>query len=37
MKELKHLHLMVRAEITKPIQTEEEAKTWMKDLLTLSI
>lgn len=33
MKELKHLHLMVRAEITRPIQTEEEAKIWIKDLV----
>jgi|694.fasta_scaffold00107_62 S-adenosylmethionine/arginine decarboxylase-like enzyme len=35
MKELKHLHLMVRAEITKPIKTEEYAKLWLQELVEL--
>ncbi len=35
MKEIKHLHLMVRAEITKPITTEEYAKVWLEDLVSL--
>lgn len=33
MKEIKHLHLMVRAEIERPITTEDEAKTWLSDLV----
>jgi S-adenosylmethionine/arginine decarboxylase-like enzyme len=33
MKEIKHLHLMVRAEIERPIKTEEEAVAWLKDLV----
>jgi S-adenosylmethionine/arginine decarboxylase-like enzyme len=33
MKEIKHLHLMVRAEITKPIETEEYAKEWLEELV----
>ena len=33
MKEIKHLHLMVRAEIDNPIKTEDEAKRWLKDLV----
>lgn len=35
MKEIKHLHLMVRAEITKPIKTEEYAKVWLEELVDL--
>lgn len=35
MKEIKHLHLMVRAEITKPIRTEEYAKQWLEDLVDM--
>lgn len=35
MKEIKHLHLMVRAEITKPISDEAEAKLWLIDLVKL--
>jgi S-adenosylmethionine/arginine decarboxylase-like enzyme len=35
MKEIKHLHLMVRAEIEKPIETEEAAKQWLTDLVDL--
>lgn len=33
MEEFKHLHLMVRAEITNPIKTEEEAKVWLENLV----
>lgn len=33
MKEIKHLHLMVRAEITNPISDETEAKVWLQDLV----
>jgi S-adenosylmethionine/arginine decarboxylase-like enzyme len=33
MKEIKHLHLMVRAEITNPIRTEEDAKDWLRRLV----
>jgi S-adenosylmethionine/arginine decarboxylase-like enzyme len=35
MKEIKHLHLMVRAEITKPIQAEEYAKEWLTKLVDM--
>jgi S-adenosylmethionine/arginine decarboxylase-like enzyme len=35
MKEIKHLHLMVRAEITKPIKTEEYAKLWLTELVEM--
>jgi S-adenosylmethionine/arginine decarboxylase-like enzyme len=35
MKEIKHLHLMVRAEITKPIKTEDYAKLWLTQLVDL--
>ena len=35
MKEIKHLHLMLRAEITKPIKTEEYAKIWLEELVGL--
>jgi S-adenosylmethionine/arginine decarboxylase-like enzyme len=35
MKEIKHLHLMVRAEITKPIKTEEHAKEWLTKLVDI--
>ena len=35
MKEIKHLHLMVRAEITKPIKTEDYAKLWLEELVQL--
>lgn len=35
MKEIKHLHLMVRAEITKPIKTEEYAKDWLIQLVEM--
>ena len=35
MKEIKHLHLMVRAEITKPISDEIAAKLWLIDLVKL--
>lgn len=33
MKEIKHLHLMVRAEITKPIKTEDYARLWLTELV----
>lgn len=33
MKEIKHLHLMLRAEITSPIRTEEQAKQWLTELV----
>ena len=35
MKEIKHLHLMVRAEITKPIKTEDYAKLWLTELVNM--
>jgi S-adenosylmethionine/arginine decarboxylase-like enzyme len=35
MKEIKHLHLMVRAEITKVIETEESAKQWLIELVEM--
>lgn len=35
MKEIKHLHLMVRAEIQKPITTEDDAKQWLTNLVNL--
>lgn len=35
MKEIKHLHLMVRAEIQKPIKTEDDAKQWLTNLVNL--
>ncbi len=35
MKEIKHLHLMVRAEITNPISDEANAKLWLIDLVKL--
>lgn len=35
MKEIKHLHLMVRAEIEKPIKTEDYAKIWLEELVGL--
>jgi S-adenosylmethionine/arginine decarboxylase-like enzyme len=35
MKDIKHLHLMVRAEITKPIKTEEYAKQWLTELVDM--
>jgi S-adenosylmethionine/arginine decarboxylase-like enzyme len=35
MKEIKHLHLMVRAEVTKVIETEESAKQWLVELVDM--
>lgn len=35
MKEIKHLHLMLRAEIKEPIRTEAYAKQWLSELVEL--
>jgi S-adenosylmethionine/arginine decarboxylase-like enzyme len=35
MKEIKHLHLMLRAEIKEPIRTEAYAKQWLAELVEL--
>jgi len=32
-KELIHKHLLIRAEVKKPLQTEEDTVAWMKNLI----
>lgn len=35
MKEIKHLHLMLRGEIEEPIRTEAHAKQWLAELVEM--